>query len=39
MAIGLVIYFVYGINNSVLGAGKPAPRVDDLATTAAGSLE
>jgi APA family basic amino acid/polyamine antiporter len=39
MAIGLVIYFLYGINNSVLGAGKPAPKVDDLATTAAGTLD
>jgi APA family basic amino acid/polyamine antiporter len=39
MVVGLVIYFLYGVRNSVLGAGKPAPRVDDLATTAAGSLE
>ena len=36
MVIGLVIYFVYGSHNSVLGAGKPAPKVDDLAATAAG---
>ncbi len=36
MAIGLVIYFVYGRRNSVLGAGKPAPRIDDLATSAVG---
>lgn len=39
MVIGLVIYFLYGSHNSVLGAGKPAPRVDDLATTVAGTLE
>ncbi len=39
MGIGLVIYFLYGAWNSVLGAGKPAPRVDDLAATAAGTLE
>jgi hypothetical protein len=23
MVIGLVIYFLYGVHNSVLGAGKP----------------
>ena len=39
MAIGLVIYFVYGVWHSVLGAGKPAEPVDDLATSAAGTLE
>jgi APA family basic amino acid/polyamine antiporter len=39
MAIGLVIYFLYGVHNSVLGAGKPAPRVDDLAASAAGTLD
>ncbi len=39
MGIGLVIYFVYGMHNSVLGAGKPMPRDADLATSAAGTLE
>ncbi len=39
MAIGLVIYFAYGMHNSVLGAGKPAQPVSDLATSAAGTLE
>jgi hypothetical protein len=39
MAIGLVIYFLYGARHSVLGAGKPPRRIDDLETTAAGTLE
>ena len=39
MAIGLAIYFLYGNTHSVLGAGKPAPKFDDLAATAAGTLE
>jgi APA family basic amino acid/polyamine antiporter len=39
MIVGLVIYFVYGVHNSVLGAGKPAPREDDLATSAAGARD
>jgi APA family basic amino acid/polyamine antiporter len=39
MAIGLAIYFLYGVHHSVLGAGKPAPKVDDFATTAAGTLD
>ena len=40
MVIGLVIYFVYGAHHSVLGGGKStAPKVDDLATSAAGTLE
>ena len=38
MVIGLVIYFLYGANHSVLGAGKPARPVDDLATSAAGRV-
>jgi APA family basic amino acid/polyamine antiporter len=39
MVIGLVIYFIYGINHSVLGAAKPAQPADDLATSAAGTIE
>jgi APA family basic amino acid/polyamine antiporter len=38
MAIGLAIYFVYGMYHSVLGAGKPAP-VADLATPATAGVE
>src|SRR5579883_3392405 len=38
MAIGLVIYFLYGVNHSVLGAGKPAP-VERLATPTAAAVE
>jgi APA family basic amino acid/polyamine antiporter len=33
MVIGLVIYFLYGAHNSVLGAQKPAKHVDDLAAS------
>ncbi len=39
MVIGLVIYFLYGVHHSVLGAVKPAQPVDDLATSAAGTIE
>lgn len=39
MAIGLVIYFLYGRRNSVLGAGKPVPKINNLATSAAGTLD
>ena len=39
MAIGLVIYFLYGRRNSVLGAGRPAPKINNIATSAAGTLD
>jgi basic amino acid/polyamine antiporter, APA family len=38
MLIGLVIYFIYGINHSVLGAGKPATE-DSLVTPAGATIE
>jgi APA family basic amino acid/polyamine antiporter len=37
MIVGLAIYFVYGKNHSVLGAGKPARR--ELATPAAAVID
>jgi basic amino acid/polyamine antiporter, APA family len=39
MAIGLVIYFLYGARNSVLGAGKRAPHLDELTESAMGPAE
>jgi APA family basic amino acid/polyamine antiporter len=38
MGIGLAIYFLYGVNHSVLGASKPSP-VAEIASPAAAAIE